>query len=221
VSASTAPDFDPVLKDLPRVTAVPGATLELLVLSADGNHCAGVDLASGALVRAWSPEDSVHRLRPYDVVTVTLDEDPDDVPDPQEPEALRVASPPEPVRRLSGRRVERMLRRLLHPKGQPLLGVSSSVVPFWERRCDHPSIAVVEPEGAISFWRDRPYLACRFAWLGHERELPCVDRILAGSMDRTGRTRLLADRGDRLLVALNPPVDGRCHKVVTALLPRP
>ena len=80
---------------------------------------------------------------------------------------------------------------------------------------------MVEPEGAISFWRDRPYLACRFVWLGHERELPCVDRFLAGLMDRTGRTRLLADKGDRVLVALTPPIDGRCHKVVNALLPRP
>jgi hypothetical protein len=200
---------------------MPGAVLELLVLSADGNHCAGVDLASGALVRAWSPEGLAQRLRPYDVVTVTLDEDLDEVPDPQEPEALRLAGPPQPVRRLSGRKVERMLRRLLHPRGQPLLGVSSSVVPFWERRRDHPSIAVVEPEGVISLWRDKPYLACRFTWLGHERELPCLDRFMATLMDRSGRTRLLADKGDRLLVALTPPIDGRCHKVVDALLPRP
>ena len=35
----------------------------------------------------------MHRLRPYDVVEVTLDEDPDDVPDPQEPEALRRGRP--------------------------------------------------------------------------------------------------------------------------------
>ncbi len=76
-----------------------------------------------------------------------------------------LSGPPEPVRRLAGRRVQRMLRPLVHPGGQPLLGVSSSAVPFWERRPDHPSIAVVEPEGPISFWRDGPYLACRFEWL--------------------------------------------------------
>jgi hypothetical protein len=221
VSTSTAPDFSPVVKDLPRVAVAPGAALELLVLSADGNHCAGVDLASGALVRAWYPEATVHQLRPYDVVSVTLDEDLDDVPDPHEPEALVLAGPPEPVRRLSGRRVERMLRTLLHPKGQPLLGVSSSAVPFWERRPDHPSIAIVEPEGLISLWRDGPYLACRFPWSGRERELPCLDRYMAAVMDRSGRTRMVGAKGDRLLVALTPPIDGRCHKVVEALLPRP
>jgi hypothetical protein len=221
VSASTAPDFYPVVKDLPRVAAAPGASLELLVLSADGHHCAGVDLASGALVRAWSAEEMGQPLRPYDVVAVTVAEDPDEVPDPHEPEALRLAGPPQPVRRLRGRKVERMLRPLLHPRGQPLLGVSSPAVPFWERRRDHPSIAIVEPEGTVSLWRDRPYLACRFSWLGHERELPCLDRFMAALMDRSGRRRLVAEKGDRLLVALTPPIEGRCHKVVDALLPRP
>jgi hypothetical protein len=221
VSASTAPDFYPVLKDLPRVEVAPGAALELLVLSGDGNHCAGVDLASGALVRAWMPDEFAQRLRAYDVVAVTLADDLEDVPDPHQPEAVRLAGPPEPVRRLQGRRVERMLRKLLHPQDRPLLGVAASVVPFWERRPDHPSIAVVAPAGSITLWRDKPYLACRFFWQGHERELPCLDRRMATLMDRTGRSRMVATKGDRLLVALTPPIEGRCHKVVEALLPRP
>ncbi len=219
--ASTAPDFHPVVKDLPRVAVAPGATLELLVLSADGDHCAGVDLASGALVRAWSPSPAEDRYRPYDVVSVTLDEDHDGLPDPHQPEALFLTGPPEPLRRLSGRPVQRLLRPLVHPRQQPLLGISSSVIPFWERRPDHPSIAVVEPEGPIRLRRESAYLACRFGWQGHERELPCVDRHLAAAMDRTGRRHLVAAKGYRLLVALTPPMDGRCHKVVQTLLPRP
>jgi len=224
VSTSTAPDFHPVVKDLPRVAMAPGATLELLVLAADRDHCAGVDLASGALVRAWSPEPSAHRLRAYDVVAVTLDElgvNFDGVPDPSEPEALRLAGPPKPLRRANRRHVIRLLRPLLHPTGQPLLGMSSTVVPFWERRRDHPSIALVEPEGPITLWRDGPYLACRFGWAGHERELPCLDRRVAAGMDRAGRSHMIAGRDDRLLVALTPPIQGRCHKVVEAILPRP
>jgi hypothetical protein len=94
-------------------------------------------------------------------------------------------------------------------------------VPFWERRPDHPSIAIVAPAGPITLWRDKPYLACRFFWQGHERELPCLDRFMATLMDRTGRTRMMASKGDRLLVALTPPIEGRCHKVVETLLPRP
>jgi hypothetical protein len=224
VSASTAPDFHPVAKDLPRVTVTAGATLELLVLASHGGHCAGVDLASGALVRAWSASPPGHRLRAYDVVQVTLAElssGLDGIPDPCEPEAVVLAAPPELVRHLQGRRVSRLLRPLLHPAGQPLLGMPNSFVPFWERRADHPSIALVEPEGPISLWRDGSYLACRFAWCGHERELPCLDRHLAAHMDRAGRTRMTAGKDDRLLVALTPPIDGRCHKVVEAILPPP
>lgn len=221
MSTTTAPDFSPVVKDVPRVLVTPGAVLELLVLAADESHCAGVDLASGALVRAWSPVPSPAGLQPYDVVAVTLSDDADAIPDPWQPESLVLEGPPEPVRRMPGRRTERMLRALLHPTGQPLLGETSPAIPFWERRADHPSIALVEPEGRISLWREGAYLSCRFEWLGHQRELPCLDRRIAAAMDRSGRRRMVAGKRDRLLVALTPPIDGRCHMVVEAVLPRP
>ena len=220
MSTSTAPDFHPVLKDLPRVQVTAGATLELLVVAADDVHCAGVDLATGALVRGWSPAPPAVRIRPYDVVRVTLDGDIDAVPDPAQPEALGLVEAPEPVDRMTGKPAERLLRPLLHPEGQPLLGVSATAIPFWERRGDHPSIALVEPAGPIMMVREGPYLACHFPWQGHVRELPCLDRALAGYMDRTGRTRLRAGKGDRLVVALTAPIDGRCHKVVESLLRR-
>jgi hypothetical protein len=198
-----------------------GVTLKLLVLAADGQHCAGVDLQSGALVRTWSPVPVGRRLEPYDVVEVTLDEDNEVVPDPSEPEALALVGAPTPVNHMRGRRCERLLRPLLHPHGQPLLGIASPVIPFWERQADQPSIALVEPEGPISLWRDGPYLACRFMWQEHERELPCLDRRIATVMDRSRRTEMFAGKGDRLVVSLTPPIDGRCHKVVEAVLPRP
>jgi hypothetical protein len=155
------------------------------------------------------------------VVSVTLDGNADAVPDPAEPEALVLEAAPIPRRHIRGRRAERLLRPLLHPANQPLLGISAPAVPFWERRPDHPSIALVEPQGAVSLWREGTYLGCRFGWLGHERELPCLDRRIATHMDRSGITRMLARRGDRLVVSLTPPIDGTCHKVVEAVLPRP
>ncbi len=220
MSTSTAPEFHPVLKDLPRVEVSAGTTLQLMVVAADGYHCAGIDLASGALVRAWSTVASESRPRPYDVVEVTLDGDPDTVPDPAQPEALALTGAPRVVDRITGRRCERMLRPLVHPHGQPLLGITATAIPFWERRGDHPSIAVVEPEGKVTFRREGPYLACHFDWQGHEREFPCLDRAVAGHMDRSGRTLMTADKGDRLVVALTAPIDGRCHKVVETLLRR-
>jgi hypothetical protein len=221
VSTSTAPDFCPVVKDLPRVRVAPGVTLNLLVLATDDHQCAGVDVASGALVRAWSVEPTQGRVDPYDVVEVTLAEDAEALPDPAEPEGVVLAGPPQPVSRMSRRRSERLLRPLVHPRGQPLLGLAAPVVQFWERRSDHPSIALVEPESSIVLTRDKPYLACRFGWQGHERELPCLDRRLAARMDRSGRRHLVANKYDRLLVSFTPPIDGRCHKVVEAVLPRP
>jgi hypothetical protein len=221
VPATTAPDFQGLGKDVPRLRAAPGTTLELLVLAADGGQCAGVDLDSGALVRAWSAQPSHQPLRPYDVVAVILAADIDAVPDPSEPEALVCDGPPEPVGRITGRRAERLLRPLLHPSGQPLLGLHAPAVPFWERRPDHPSIALVAPTGPIQLRRDGGYLACRFGWQGAMRELACLDRRVAAAMDHAGRTRLVAGKGDRLVVALTPPIDGHCHKVVEAVLPRP
>jgi hypothetical protein len=210
-----------VLTDVPRLPVTAGAALRLLVVAANGRHCAGVDLDTGALVRTWSPVPPDSRIRPYDVVEATCDGDIETVPDPTQPEALGLAGPPVPVDRFSGRRCERLLRPLLHPHGQPLLGVTATAIPFWQRSSDHPSIALVEPAGHIRLVRDGDYLGCRFEWQGHERELPCLDRPLAGHMDRHGRTRLTAGRGDRLVVALTAPIDGRCHKVVESLLRHP
>lgn len=218
--ATTTAEFNPVLKDLPRVRVAAGVTLRLLVLAADEFHCAGVDLESGALVRTWCAQEAAERSRPFDVVEVTLDDDVDAIPDPAQPEAVALAGPPQPVDRMRGRACERLLRPLLHPQGQPLLGISATAIPFWQRSGDHPSIALVEPDGRVLLRREGTYLSCSFPWQGHQRELPCLDRALAGHMDRKGRTRMTAGKGTRLVVALTPPLEGRCHKVVETVLPR-
>lgn len=209
-----------VLDDPPRLPVPAGATLQLLVVAAGELHCAGIDLDTGALVRTWAPAAPETRIRPHDVVSATCAADRDAVPDPAQPEGIGLAEPPVVVDRITGRRAERLLRPLLHPDNQPLLGVTATAIPFWQRSGDHPSIAVVEPRGRVLMVREGGYLGCRFEWQGHQRELPCLDRALAGYMDRHGRTRLTAGKGDRLVVALTPPIDGRCHKVVETLLRR-
>ena len=221
VPATTAADFQGPVRDVPRLEDAPGTTLELLVLATDHRYCAGVDLASGALVRAWSLRPAERAVHLYDTVRVTLDGSIDGLPDPAQPEALSLAGPPERTGRLSGRRVERLLRPLLHPQNQPLLGIHAPAVRFWERCNDHPSIGLVEPEGPLILERSGDYLACHFGWRGTMIEMPCIDRRRAALMDRAGRARMTGERGDRLVVALHPPIDGHCHKVVEAILPRP
>jgi hypothetical protein len=211
----------PEAEALPRRSNTPGSELELLVLAADIDHCAGIDLMSGALVRAWSPAPLDPDLRPYDVVGGTLDDSVDLLPDPSQPEAVPLIEPPRHIGRIVGRRAERYLRALIHPPGQPLLAIHGPAVPFWQRTADYPSIAVVEPEGpAVIRLRDGGS-SCLFRWRGVPIELPCVDRRLNGALALAGRTRLDSGKGERLLVALAPPVDGHCHKVVAGLIPRP
>ena len=206
---------------LPRRSDTPGTTLELLVLASDGEQCAGIDLVSGALVRAWSPEPLDLELQPYDVVGATIDDAVDLLPDPSQPEAVPLVGPLDRVGRITGRRAERYLRPLLHPPGEPLLGSHGPAVPFWQRSADHPSIGIVEPEGPAVIRHRETGLTCLFGWRGMVVELPCLDQRLAQVLATAGRNRIESGKGERLLVALAPPVDGHCHKVVAGLLPRP
>ena len=218
---TTAPDFQLAAADLPRLQADPGSCLQLLVLAARRGQLVAVDLDSGALIRAWCPAVSSARLRPYDLVEATVAADNDAVPDPVEPEALVLDDEPEPFGRLEGRRAERLLRPLLHPDDAPLLGSHAPAIPFWERRDDHPSIALVEPQGPVVLRREPGYLGCRFTWQGKVRQLPCLDERRAAEMDRAGQISAPGPKRARLVVALTPPIDGRCHKVVEVVLPRP
>src|SRR5262249_22277999 len=122
--------------------------LELLVLAVERDHCAGIDLSSGALVRAWTTELIDPAIGPYDVVSGrAAAHDRERLPDPTQPEAIVLVGAPTPVGRITGRRAERYLRKVVHPAGQPLLGFHGPAIPFWQRSGDHPSVALIEPEG--------------------------------------------------------------------------
>ncbi|HSS09712.1 MAG TPA: hypothetical protein VLL25_07500, partial [Acidimicrobiales bacterium] len=79
--STSSPTLAPASAD--RITK-----LELFVLAADRDHCAGIDLASGALVRAWTTEPVDPQVGPYDIVTGTVEDGRDRLPDPTEPEAV-------------------------------------------------------------------------------------------------------------------------------------
>lgn len=216
---STSTSDSQVARSLPRLRDTPGTTLALAVLTLADRQCVGIDLASGTLVRAWGPRPARAPARSFDVIKVTVSEDPDLLPDPTQPEAVAVEELREPVGRISKRRAERLLRPVLHPDTEPLLGTHAPAVPFWERRGDHPSVAVVEPMSFARILLEGRYLRCRFGWRGAVLELPCRDRRLGRMLQSSKRQYLNASHGDRLLVALTPPVQGHCHKVVEAIIP--
>ena len=190
---------------------MPGTTLQLLVLTATGDGCIGVDMASGALVRAAYPELEGAAIDLdvgcFDIVAAPIAPPVDDDLEPTLPEAVELAAVPTRVGRISRRKAERLLRPLIHPQSEHLLGIPGPTVPFWELRGNHPTVALVEPERPPAVVR-RPSgagLRCRFLWRGAGQELPLMAPPISPAR--------------RLLVALTPPVDGRCHKVVAGLLP--
>jgi hypothetical protein len=191
-----------------------------MVVSTGRRHCVGVDLDSGTLVRAWAAHAVDQRLAPYDLVDVRVASDPDLVPDPTEPEALVIEAVPEPVGRLSGRRAQRLMRPLLHPEHTPLLGFHGPTVPFWERRPDHPSAALAQVAGPVVVTLEEGAMWCHFVWGGRPQVLACSDPRLYATMHRAARDRANLRPGTYLVVALEPPVSGQCHKVVEALVPR-
>jgi len=209
---------------VPQRVEVAGAELQLLVLAADRAGCIGVDMASGALVRACHPEGG-SRLRPYDVATGRLAA-PDD-PDWSRPELVTLAAPPRRTGHLRRRRAERYLRPLLHPPRPPLLGFGASAVPYWTLEGDRPSVTLIEP-GRLGVVREGRAFRCRFEWQGVYHDLPLQDRGLAAVLDRLGRRgygpaelqRAAGFRVGRLLIAVTPPHRGYCYKTVAAMLPR-
>ncbi|HEX9529658.1 MAG TPA: hypothetical protein VF954_00875 [Acidimicrobiales bacterium] len=215
-------------------TAEPGAPVTLLMLASGPRGGIGVDLDSGAMVRARYEQPVGRVVRPFDVVTTTV-ADTQDEPDPTRPEALVVNAPLRPAGLMRGRTIRRMLRRLVQPAGKHLLGVPGPALPFWTMTAAGPSVVLVEPEHGpdiAALAGTRPGGSnprCQFRWGGQDLDLPLQDRHLQSVMARTGQTRVsgpglahaIGGPPAHLLVTLTPPFGGHCYKVVAGVLPRP
>jgi hypothetical protein len=208
------------VRTMPRLCDTPGSVLRLLVLSTGQRHCVAIDLASGALVRAWSAAPIDQRLGPYDIVEVTVASDPDVIPDPTEPEAVVIGRPPKPDGRMTGRAARRLIRPLLYTETSPLLGFHGPAMPFWERKPDQPSVTVVEPKSALVVTQHGEGLWCHFLWGGRPQVIACRDPRFTSSLQKVGHNGVRFRPGTQLVVALSPPVDGHCYKIVESIVPR-
>jgi hypothetical protein len=206
--------------------AIAGAELRMLVLALQPDGCVGIDLDSGAFVRAIFPPGDGEPLEAFDVTSAPIGA-PLDPPDTVRPEAVALADTPRRIGSLSPRRAERYLRALRHPPHGPLLGFQGVTVPYWTIVGDRPSMALVEPsEGPLVMAGPAGY-ECRFGWQGTVHQFPLGDRGLAAELYRLRRrrssprelTRILGFRPGRLLVVVAGPTDGHCTKQVAALLP--
>lgn len=212
--------------DLRYRVAVAGAELQLLVLASEPDGCVGVDLDSGAFVRALYPGSGEFALAPFDVASAAIGA-PLDPPDASRPEAVVLESPPRRVGRLRPRRAERYLHALRHPPHRPLLGFQGVSVPYWTLSGDQPSLALVEPTEGPTVVADGLGYSCQFAWDGAVHVLPLADQALADRLHQLHRrrcsrrelARILGYTPGRLLLIVAGPQHGHCTKQVAALLP--
>ena len=227
----TAQEIARSIKTRPRIEVAGGSTLTVLVLACHAEDTTGVDLASGTLVRVrveW-PEDHGPDLAPFDVVEAHLADEPER-DDLAQPEAVTADSLPRHLGTLHGRRVRRLLHRLVAPVEEHVLGVPGASAPYWEFRGFRPSLALVVPtKGPVLFRRigDRSVWV-RFGWGRSDNWLPVEDPRAERALDVARRDRLLGKdlaaalgfKPHYLVAAVTTPRDGHCYKTVRALLPR-
>jgi hypothetical protein len=80
-------------------------------------------------------------------------------------------------------------------------------------------VAVAGIKGPVTATLEDGGVWCHFMWDGRPQVLACADPRLAASMLRMGGNAVNVRPGTHLVVALAPPVEGQCHKVVEALVP--
>jgi hypothetical protein len=214
-----------------RVPTAGGSTLHLLVLSSTIEDTTVVDLATRTVMRVRVPWPEGHEpdISTFDVVEVTLAEDPER-DDLARPEATTVADLPRHVGTLRGRHLRKLLRRLVASPDGPLLGFPGPSAPYWEFRGFRPSVALIEPTRRPQLIRRQAdgTTWVRFGWDRDDVWLPVEDRGAARALDAARRERLsgkslstaLGFEPQYLLVTVSPPREGHCYKVCAAVLPR-
>ena len=131
-----------------------------------------------------------------------------------------VGRPPKLAGRMTGRTARRLIRPLLHPENTPLLGFHGPAIPFWERKPDHPSVALAEPQSGVVVTLHEDSLWCHFLWGGRPQVIGCVTPAWRGPWRGYVAPNARIKPGGVLVVALSPPADGHCYKVVEAVVPR-
>lgn len=229
--SGTARDLVRSISPRDRVAIDGGAVLTLLVLACNQEDTAGIDLASGALVRARVPWPAGHRpdLAPFDVVEAVLADEPER-DDLAQPEAISAQGLPRHLGTLHGRRVRQLLHPLAAPMEEHVLGFPGTSAPYWEFRGFRPSLALLVPtKGPVLFRRagDRS-VWIRFGWGRSDNWLPVEDSGAIRALDAARRDRLqgkdlasaLGFKPHYLVASVSRPRDGHCYKTIRALVPR-
>jgi len=131
---------------------------------------------------------------------------------------------------MRGRKAEKLVRPLVYRGNGPLLGAATASVTYWTLGGASPSVSLVAPAAGPVVERDVDLrLRCRFRSGRRDHDLPLDDARLEERLSHPTATRLsggtlaraLGWSPERLVVALSPPSEGRCQKIVAGMVPRP
>lgn len=197
----------------------------VLLLASTPTCATGVDLGTGALRRLeWT--EPAPAFAAFETVDTDVRSD-ETLPFPGD---TVLASDPVRVGSMRGRKVEKLLRPLVHRGNGPLLGAATASVTYWTLGSDSASVSLVAPAAGPVIERDASErLRCRFRSGRLDHDLPLDDARLEERLSHPTATRLsgstlaraLGWAPERLVVALMAPTEGRCHKVVAGMVPRP
>ncbi len=214
-----------------RILVSGGTRMRVLVLKSNHADTAGIDLASGTLVRlrvAW-PDGHAPDLATFDIVEATLADDPER-DDLAQPEGTSIVGLPRQIGTLRGRKVKKMLEALSIPPDGPLLGFLGPAAPYWEFKGHRPSIALIVPSRGPQLIRrvQDESTWIRFGWARDDVWLPLEDTHASRSLVAARRDRLsgkdlataIGFKPKYLLATLSEPRDGYCYKICSAILPK-
>jgi hypothetical protein len=200
------------------------AQLELLVLTSGRRTSVGVDLTTGALLRTHQPVGE--QLQRFDIARGDVSQWQTDRPD--QPEGIDLSTPLTVIGQMFPRRVERFLRPLLHPTGQPILGAQGPSVPCWTLDGNRPTVAVVAPQSEVSVTVNEKGVHAHFVWNNHWMQAPLEDPAVLARLDwlpdspLSGRrlAEAIGFRPGKLVMVFSRPKQGHCYRVVAGLLPK-
>lgn len=210
-----------------------GSRISCAVLATGPEEWAGVDLDSGAFVRARPPTGGGAAVpgewSPFDVAVVELGSD-TEPPDPARPEAVAPAVSPERVGRMRRGAARRLLKRLVAPEQRwlPILGTRGPSIAYVDLDLSTPSLVLVATSRRTlqCYVREDGDVVCSFAWGGTTQVLPLFDAraraaVVASSpkpLDATGLASAIGGKPGYLLVGLASVRGGHAPKVVLSVL---
>ena len=210
----------------------PGATVRVAILSTGPEEWAGVDLESGAFVRARPPRDGGAavggRWAMFDVARLEVAHD-DEPPDPARPEAVALASEPEHAGQLRRGTARRLLAQLAtRDQGRrPILGTHGPSTAYVDLDRSAPSVALlsVDPRSIRCSERPDGQVICAFSWAGITITLPLLDAraraavaARGGELDGSFLAAVAGGRPGYLLVALGAVRRGHAPKVALSVV---